>query len=388
MILQANPKAGFTAAKVEFLEAAARALDSGWYILGEEVESFEKEFAAWSGVPHAVACANGTDAIELILRGMGIGAGDVVFTVSHTAVATVAAVERAGATPWMVDVEAERLTMSPAALESAVTQCRAARPDLRPKAVMPVHIYGQCADMDALSGIAAAHGLALIEDCAQAHGAENKGRKAGQMSQAAAFSLYPTKNLGAFGDAGIVITPEAALAEEMRCLRQYGWRERYISAVSGINSRMDPLQAAFLRIKLVGLDEDNAARRRIAAKYDELLSPLEDKGLLAICRPFSDNLHVYHQYVIRVERRDELAAYCREHGVGSAVHYPVPVHEQPAYLDRTRFPLGGVEGPPAPELPESERAAREVLSLPMYPQLSEAEVEEVAAVIRAWGDEQ
>ena len=380
MIPQANPKAGFDAAAPEFLEAARRVLASGWYILGEEVASFERNFAAWCNVAHGIGCANGTDAIELALRALGAGPGKVVFTVAHTAVATVAAVERAGALPWLVDVDAERLTMCPVALERAIRACRE-RAGVEAFAVLPVHIYGQPADMDALLPVARSQGLFVAEDCAQSHGALYKGRMTGSMGQVAAFSLYPTKNLGAFGDAGIVLTDDAELAERMNCLRQYGWKERYISAVSGINSRMDPVQAAFLNIKLGRLEQDNAARRRIAALYDELLTPLARAGVIRICTPAPDVLHAYHQYVIRTPRREALQAWCGTRGVGTAVHYPAPVHLQPAYLDRQRFPVSAADGE---GLPHTEQAAAEVLSLPLYPQLGDDDVRRVAQTVLDW----
>lgn len=380
MILQARPGASFDEAADEYLAAARRVLESGWYVLGREVERFESNFAAWCGVDYAVACANGTDAIELCLRSLGQGEGKAVFTVAHTAVATVAAIERAGCVPWLVDIERRRLTLDPARLEEALEQALAA--GLEPFAVVPVHIYGQPADMDPILALAAARGLHVIEDCAQAHGATYKGRMAGGMGHMAAFSMYPTKNLGAFGDAGMVVTKDACLAERAAQLRQYGWKERYISAERGINSRMDPLQAAFLDIKLARLDADNQRRRRIAACYDEGFAQSAARGGIAVCRPAADSEHVYHQYVLRVKNRAAFQAFCLERGVGTAVHYPVPVHRQPAYAGglTCRVPEG--------DLPETCLAALEVVSLPMYPQLSGSELERVVAVIREWSESQ
>jgi len=380
MIPQANPGAGFEEFSAEFMAAAERVLKSGCYILGEEVEMFEREFAQWFGEGQkAVGCASGTDALELILRALGAKAGLTVFTVSHSAVATVAAVERAGADVWMVDVENERLTMSPNALEEALDCCRRTRPDLTPWAVMPVHIYGHPADMEAVARSAHSHGLLVLEDCAQSHGALYQGRLTGTLGRAAAFSLYPTKNLGAFGDGGVILTVEAGLAEHMRALRQYGWRERYVSAEKGINTRLDPLQAAFLRLKLKVLERDNHARRRLAAIYDEKLAPLVESGLLKLLPPRGGDAPVYHQYVIRTPERDKLKDFGLKKGVGLAVHYPRPIHLQPAYLNRRAFPLAG-NG-----LPVTEAAAREVLSLPMWPQLGEAEAAYVGEVISEWG---
>lgn len=379
MILQANPGAGFFADEQEFLQEAQRVLASGWYILGEEVERFERNFAAWCGAAHGIGCANGTDAIELCLRALGAGPGKVVFTVSHTAVASVVAIERAGAVPWMVDVEDGTLTMSPDSFEEALLACRSQRPELEPFAVLPVHLYGLPVDMDRILDIAARNGLRVVEDCAQSHGAVYKGRVTGTMGCMASFSLYPTKNLGAFGDAGIVLTNDQSLADAVKELRQYGWRERYISACSGMNSRMDPLQAAFLGVKLKRLHADNARRRQIAAMYDELLAPLVKNGRISLCKGQAHSEHVYHQYVILTDDRDGLQAFCREQGVGTAVHYPMPVHQQPAYLDRQRFPLAGAG------LPVTEAAASTVLSLPMYPQLADDDIRRVADVVVAWG---
>lgn len=380
MIAQANPGAAYQATREALLYAVQEVLESGWYILGDKVELFEKQFAEWCGVAHGVGCANGTDAIELMLRALGAGSGKVVFTVSHTAVATVAAVERAGATAWLVDVEDISLTMSSLSLQQAVEECRILRPDLEPWGVLPVHLYGQPADMDALAAVADQNGLVLMEDCAQSHGARYQGRRTGGMGRAGAFSLYPTKNLGAFGDGGIVLTDDEALADNMRILRQYGWKERYISAVPGINSRLDPLQAAMLVVRLEGLEADNAARRHLAALYDDLLGaiPFAMERGLRICHPVGEVEHVYHQYVVRMPHREDLRRFLAGHDIGTAVHYPVPVHLQPAYMDRKRTPVTGGS------LPVTERAASDVLSLPMYPQLGEAAVREVCAAIANW----
>jgi dTDP-4-amino-4,6-dideoxygalactose transaminase len=380
MIYQANPKAAYEADAAAFLEAARRVLESGCYILSEEVSAFERNFAKWCGAGQAVGCASGTDAIELILRALDVKPKCVVFTVAHTAVATVAAIERAGAVPWMVDVENPRLTMDAEALAEAVSQCQSSRPDLSPWAVLPVHIYGQPADMDSLGVVAKKNRLWLLEDCAQSHGACYGETMTGRFGFAAAFSFYPTKNLGAFGDAGLVLTDDDSLAEKLTHLRQYGWKERYISLVSGLNSRLDPLQAAFLNIKLKSLEADNGTRRRLAALYDSLLAPLEEAGKLTIVKPAPNVSHVYHQYVIRTKRRDELKDFCLSRNIGTAVHYPVPIHLQPAFIDRTAYPLA------AKGLPETEAAAREILSLPMYPQLSDEEVRTVAETILSWGN--
>jgi len=356
-------KAAYHRLQGEIDAAVARVLAGGWYILGPEVAAFEAEFAAWLGVDHAVGVASGTDAVLLALRALGVGPGDEVITVAHTAVATVAAIELAGATPRFVDIDPATYTLDPARLAAAVTP--------QTRAIIPVHLYGAPADMDAVLAVARAHGLLVVEDCAQAHGARYRGRMVGTLGDAAAFSFYPTKNLGALGDGGAVATNRPEVAERLRLLRQYGWRERYVSDVAGSNSRLDELQAAILRVRLRHLDEENEARRRLAARYDTALVGLP------VARPASrpDDCPVYHLYVVRSAERDALAAHLREQGIGTGVHYPVPVHQQPAYAH-----LGYGPG----SLPATEAAAREVLSLPMYPDLAEAAVDGVAAAIREY----
>lgn len=356
MIPQSNPKASYLAQREAIDAAVARTLDSGWYVLGPEVAAFEAEFAAWLGLPHAIGVASGTDALELALRACGIGAGAVVFTVSHTAVATVAAITRTGASPVLVDIDPVTFTLAPAALEAAVQVHRGTGP----AAVVPVHLYGHPANMPAIVSIAACYDLQVVEDCAQAHGARLGGRAVGTWGHAAAFSFYPTKNLGALGDGGAIATADAGLAQRVRELRQYGWRERYISAEPGINSRLDEIQAAVLRVKLVALDANNCRRRQIAATYQSALA----KTPLILPTAADAVEHVYHQFVVRSTARDALQAALRAAGIGTLVHYPAPVHDQPAYA--------GIVTHGA--LHESERASREVLSLPMYPELGDAEV--------------
>jgi dTDP-4-amino-4,6-dideoxygalactose transaminase len=357
-------KAAYHRLQAEIDAATVRVLAGGWYILGPEVSAFEAEFAAYLGVEHAVGVASGTDAVLLALRALGVGPGDEVITVAHTAVATVAAIELAGATPRFVDIDPATYTLDPVQLAAAVTP--------RTRAIVPVHLYGAPADMDAVLAVARAHELRVIEDCAQAHGARYKGHMVGTLGDAAAFSFYPTKNLGALGDGGAVATNRPEVAERLRLLRQYGWRERYVSDVAGMNSRLDELQAAILRVRLRYLDAENEARRRLAARYDAALAGLP------VTRPTArpDDKAVYHLYVIRAAARDTLAAHLSAHGIGTGVHYPVPVHRQPAYAH-----LGYGPG----SLPATEAAAGEVLSLPMYPDLPEAAVETVGAAIRAFG---
>ncbi len=368
----ANPGAAYLQRKSAILEAVERSLDSGYYILGAEVAAFEERFAAYLGMRHAIGCANGTDAIELALRGMGVGPGKAVFTVSHTAVATIAAIERAGGVPVLVDVDPLTYTMDPASLERAIRHLAASRPDLAPSVVIPVHLYGHPCDMDAILALAEAHGCAVLEDCAQAHGARYKGKMTGSMGKAASFSFYPTKNLGALGDAGGVATNDAALAAEMNALRQYGWKERYISAVPGINSRLDPVQAAILSVQLAHLDADNAARQRIAAIY---ASELAGCGL-ALPAGASWAEHVFHLYVVQSPDRSAFMDFLRERGIGTAIHYPAPVHLQPAYKGRILLTPGG--------LPVTEGIAGSIVSLPMFPQLPDAAVARVCAAVRDW----
>jgi hypothetical protein len=370
MIPQADPGAGYRAQKAEIDAAVARALESGWYILGREGAAFEAEFATWLGPgQHAVGCANGTDALALILRGLGIGPGMTVATVSHTAVATVAAIEMVGATPLLLDIDPDTYTMDPDELVSVLDHPPPGLPPIR--AVIPVHLYGQACDLRPMLEATRAAGIPLIEDCAQCHGATLDGQRLGTFGAAAAFSLYPTKNLGALGDGGVLATADADLAERIAAIRQYGWRERYISAMVGVNSRLDEVQAAILRVKLTALEAGNARRRAIAAAYDAALAggPIAPPAR----RPGAE--HVFHQYVLRSERRDEVQAALKAQGIGTGIHYPVPVHLQPAYRDR--IPLG-----PA-GCAETARAAREVLSLPMYPELTEAQVARICAALKA-----
>ena len=364
-IPQTDPRAGYLAQRTAIDAAIARVLDSGVYILGREVEVFETAFAGFVGVAHAIGVASGTDAVEIALRACGIGSGDLVFSVSHTAVATIAAIERAGATPVLVDVEPGTYTMAPRELLRVLQS----PPTGRPAAILPVHIYGQPAEMSALVQIARTCGLRLIEDCAQSHGALYDGRVVGSFGDIACFSFYPTKNLGALGDGGMVVTNDPGLAAALRELREYGWRERYVSARPGINSRLDPIQAAILGVKLRSLEADNARRRGVAARYDTRLSGLP--LALPVRRPQAT--HVFHQYVIRLAARDALREALRAAGIGSGIHYPVAVHQQPAYSGRLACGPSG--------LGVTERAAPQILSLPIYPQISDEAVDRVITEI-------
>ncbi len=349
-------KEQYSAIKGEVDEAVARVLESGRFILGQEVQAFEEEFATYCGLAHGIGVGSGTEALHLALLACGVRSGDEVITVPHTAVATVAAIELAGARPVFVDIDPLSYTMAPDQVEARITA--------RTRAIVPVHLYGQAADLDPILEIARRHGLTVIEDCAQAHGAEYKGRRVGSFGQVACFSFYPTKNLGAYGDGGMVVTNDRELAQKIRQLRQYGWEKRYISSVRGLNSRLDEIQAAILRVKLRHLADWNEARRARARLYNELLAgsgvvPPIERGY---------GRHVYHLYVVRCPYRDALKDYLAEHGVGTAIHYPVPIHLQGAYRD-----LGYRRG----DFPVAEACANEVLSLPMYPELREDEVREV-----------
>jgi len=367
-IPQTDPRASYIAQQPAIDHAISRVLLGGRYILGREVEAFEAAFADFVGVTYAVGCANGTDAIELALRACGIGAGDAVFTVSHTAVATIAAIERVGATAVLIDVEPGSLTMAPHELVRALQTPRAGRP----AAVLPVHLYGQPAELSLLCDLARTNGLRLIEDCAQSHGALYRGRPTGSFGDIGCFSFYPTKNLGALGDGGMAVTNNPRLGTALREIREYGWRERHISACVGINSRLDAVQAAILGVKLRRLVADNARRRAIADRYDSGLAELP----VTLPMRRTDTTHVFHQYVIRLAKRDGLRDWLHAAGIGTGIHYPVPVHLQPAYRGRL---AAGPSG-----LGETERAARQILSLPMYPQLSEAMIDRIIAHVQAF----
>ncbi len=342
--------------------AVRRVLASGWYILGPELAAFEDEFAAWHGVRHAVGVANGTDAVELALRALGIGPGDEVVTVAHTAMATVCAVERTGATPVLVDIDPATFTMDPAAASAALTP--------RTRAIVPVHLYGHPADLTALGDLAARHRLALVEDCAQAHGARWNGRLAGTFGHLAAFSFYPTKNLGALGDAGAVITDDPQLAARLRRLRNYGQSDRYHHEEPGQNSRLDEMQAALLRAKLPHLAAHNEERRRLAALYTGSLCGV------AVPQSRPEAGHVFHLYVVRHPRRDAFQESLAARGVQTLIHYPIPIHLQPAAAH-----LGLLPG----ALPETERAAREILSLPLWVGMTDADIALVAEAAEAAG---
>lgn len=355
-------KAAYLERRAEFDAAYRRVMDSGWYLLGRELEAFEAEFAAYCGVRHCIGVANGLDALHLILRACGIGAGDEVIVPANTYIATWLAVSHAGARPVPVEPDAATCNLDPGRIEAALTP--------RTRAIMPVHLYGQPAAMEPILGIARRHGLRVIEDNAQAQGALYHGRRTGGLGDAAGCSFYPGKNLGAFGDGGAVTTDDADLAARVRLLRNYGSKVKYQHELPGFNSRLDDLQAAFLRVKLGVLDEWNRRRAAVADRYLAAFAGTALQG------PFvgSGTVPVWHLYTVRHPHRDALQAALEQAGIGTVIHYPVPPHLQPAYAA-----LGLAAG----TFPVTERIAREILSLPMGPHLSEPQQESVIAAVHA-----
>jgi len=405
-IPQCNPGASTERHRAAILAAIEGVVDSGRYILGNACHAFEKAFAAYHGVSECVGVANGTDAIELILRGLGVGHGDRVATVANTAVATVAAIGRTGAEPRFVDIDPGTFTMCPESLNQLLAL------DSGIKVIVVVHLFGHPANITGLVSVAKAYGALVVEDCAQAHGAGISGqwaasfdpqsgttaamvgsgqcavgsekwavdsedginvrriRKCGTFGVAGAFSFYPTKNLGALGDGGAVITADQPLAERVRMLRQYGWRERYVSEVPGINSRLDEIQAAILLAKLPHLDAENEKRQVIASLYRRGLDGLPGVGLP---NEQTGVRHVYHQFAVKLKNRFEIIRKLESVGIGTAIHYPVPIHRQPAYL---KVPL-------IVPLSKTEQVNEEILSLPMFPELTEVQIQKVCGMMSA-----
>ena len=353
-------KAQHRSIKAELDAAIGSVLESGRFILGPEVQAFEREFGDYCGTRHAVGVNSGTSALHLALLAAGVGPGDEVIAPAFTFVATVAAVEYTGARAILVDVDPLTLTMDPARLEAAITT--------KTRALIPVHLYGQPADMDPILSIARAHGLVLVEDAAQAHGAEYRGRRVGSIGDMACFSFYPGKNLGAAGDGGALTTSNDEYAQAVRVLRDWGAPEKYLHVVKGFNFRLDEIQAAILRVKLRRLEAWTELRRRHARTYSTLLAGA------AVARPVAarDVRHVYHIYAVRTHARDRVRSELHAAGVQAAIHYPIPVHLQPAYAN-----LGYTRG----DFPVAERAADEVLSLPMYPELTSRQIERVAGAV-------
>jgi dTDP-4-amino-4,6-dideoxygalactose transaminase len=344
----------------ELQDVIARVLNAGRYVLGEELDRFETTFASYCGTRFAVGVASGTDAITIALQAAGVVPGDEVITAANTCVPTIVGIEGAGARPVLVDCEETTYTLDPALIEEAITP--------RTRAIVPVHLYGQCADLDQILGLAQRYGINVVEDCAQAHGAEYDGRRAGSFGLASAFSFYPTKNLGALGDGGAVVTNDADLAARARLLRNYGERERFEHVLRGRNSRLDALQAALLTAKLKHLDDWNERRRELAGRYSSVL----DGSIASVPLEAQRRRHVFHLYVIRVRQRDRFRRALADMGVETAIHYPSPVQRQPAYSDL--MPVGR-------SLATSERLAGEIVSLPLYPDLSDDEAARVASAV-------
>ncbi|MBN1626077.1 MAG: DegT/DnrJ/EryC1/StrS family aminotransferase [Deltaproteobacteria bacterium] len=364
MIPQNNPLANYLNYKQEIDEAVQRVMASGSYILGEETSVLEQQFADYIGVKYAVGVGSGTEALHLALRAFGIGKEDEVITVSHTALATVAAIEMCGAIPVLVDIDPVSYTISPNEAENAISD--------RTKAIVPVHLYGQPADLQPLIDLTRRLNLYLIEDCAQSHGAMYRAEKVGAFGNAAIFSFYPTKNLGCLGDGGIVTTDSPDIHDRLISLRQYGWDSKRVSQMAGYNSRLDELQAAILRVKLKYLDADNKKRIIIAENYNTRLNSVP----LHLPVKASSTSHVYHQYVIGCKSRsfrDGLMGYLSSKNIQSAIHYPVPVHLQPAYENRI------VTGR---RLLNTEKASDTILSLPMFPELTDKDINRVTDTIK------
>jgi dTDP-4-amino-4,6-dideoxygalactose transaminase len=357
----------------EILGATRRVYGKGRYILGEEVAAFEKEFARYCGVRYAVGVASGTDALYLSLKAAGIGEGDEVITPAHSFVSSALAVSFAGATPLFVDIDPRTYTLDPNELELLLKRRMAEKGWQRVKAVLPVHLYGHPAEMGSILEIANRYGLLVIEDACQAHGATYGRKKAGAFGAFGCFSFYPTKNLGAYGDGGIVVTNHQKFYERLRLLRCYGEKKKYHHTLKGGNSRLDELQAAILRVKLRYLDRWNEERRKRARFYTEKLAP---SGV--VC-PFESEAarHVYHLYVIRTERREALEAFLKERGIVTLIHYPVPIHRQKIYRE-----LGYRSG----DLPLTEQYSRKILSLPIFPEIRRSEIEEVVKGIQDFVD--
>jgi len=364
MIPFVDLKAQYSGIKQEIDEAMSRVFDKCQFVLGDEVEAFEAEFAAYCQAKHAVGVNSGTSALHLALLAAGIKPGDEVITASFTFVATAAAIRYAGATPVFVDVDPRSLTIDASNIEAAITP--------RTKAILPVHLYGQCVDMGPLLEIARSYGLMVIEDAAQAHGAEYQNRRAGSLGDLACFSFYPGKNLGAYGEGGAITTNDPAYDKALRVLRDHGQTAKYHHEVIGYNYRLEGIQGAVLRVKLRHLDEWNDARRRLAAMYRELLAD----GGVELVEEMSYGTPVYHVFPILTDHRDAMAEHLKTSAIATGIHYPVPVHLQPAFAD-----LGYKAG----DLPITERAARQTLSLPMYPELSKEHVSIVTEFVRGFG---
>ena len=360
MIRCANPLEQYNSYKTEIDTAISNVLTQGNYILGDEVKSFEQEFSNFIGVDYGIGVGNGTDALLVALKACGVGPEDEVITVSHTAVATVTSIIMSGAKPVLVDIEPNFYSIDLSKLESAITE--------KTKAIILVHLYGCPAEVENIKKITTKHNIFLIEDCAQAHGAVYKDRKVGSYGDLSCFSFYPTKNLGAIGDGGMVLTKDDFLAERCFELREYGWKERYSSSTLGWNTRLDEIQAAVLRVKLKYLDIDNKKRIRIAQMYKELLADSD----IQLPKERKESSHVYHLFVIQSDNRDSLMEYLHQKDIFVNIHYPLPVHLQPFYQSILE----------KKELKITESISKKILSLPIYPELLDEEVEEVSSAVK------
>ena len=358
-------KAQYAAIKPEIQAAIGEVLDSAQFINGPAVADFERRFAEFCGVGFAVGVGNGTDALTLALKALGVGDGDEVITAANTFIATAEAIVAVGAAPVFVDVDPLHFNMTPEGFSAAITP--------RTKAVIPVHLYGQTAPIAEIVDMAKRRSIKVVEDAAQAHGAEYNGKRAGSWGDAATFSFYPAKNLGAYGDAGAIVTNSEEVAARARMLRDHGRTDKYLHEYIGVNSRLDTLQAAVLSVKLAHMDEWNAARRAIAAKYDAALSEL---AWLTAPTEIASGKHIYHLYVIQCARREELWRYLSNSGIGVGIHYPVPLHLQPAFR---------LLGYGAGDFPVAERLADSILSIPMYPEMTAAQQQRVVETIVAFG---
>jgi dTDP-3-amino-3,4,6-trideoxy-alpha-D-glucose transaminase len=362
MIPFLDMKSVYAELKTELDEAYARVMESGWYVLGKEVEAFESEYAAFCGTKHCIGVGNGLEALELVLRAWNIGPGDEVIVPSNTYIATWLAVTAVGATVVPVEPTPAGPNIDPERLAAAITP--------KTRAIMPVHLYGEPADMEAIMALATKHGLKVIEDVAQAQGSKVRGRRAGSLGQAGAHSFFPTKNIGAFGDGGAVTTDDSAVAERLRALRNYGSKVKYVNIERGFNSRLDEMQAAFLRVKLMHLDRWNEQRRGLAARYDDKLAGIPGLGLPRVPQWAEP---VWHLYVVRTARRADLMKAMEKAGIGSLIHYPIPPHLQEAYAD-LELPKGS--------FPLAEALAETVLSLPIGPHMKLEQIDEIAKVVR------
>jgi len=363
-IPQSSPKASYVTSKQQIDVAVLRVLESGWYLHGEEVKAFETEFATWSELAQIVGVGNGTDALQLALAVLNIGQGDEVIAPTHTATATIAAIELVGATPVLVDIDPQTYTIDVNGIEKAITQ--------RTRAIIPVHLYGHPADMDPILSVAERHNLKVVEDCAQAHGARYQNQRVGTLGDVAAFSFYPTKNLGALGDGGAVGSNNLEYIQRARAVAQYGWHRRYISDEAGMNTRLDEIQAAVLRCKLQRLNVDTQRRIEIANRYSKAL---QNK----VCVPYVREKceHVFHLYVVRHPDRERLCQHLSAMKIGTGIHYPLPNHLHPAYQGR----LGNVG-----DFPVAEQITREVVSLPLYPELTNEQVDYVIETVLNFAD--